>query len=425
MKKCPSCGAVNEDVSKFCSSCGKKLAGKTICPYCNKEVKPNDKYCRSCGRSLKQKVSKKQEYLETSQKKKLSRKARIAVIVSCSFIGFLVLAVLGLFLFTNFYLAKKYSLAYGPDGSLRLVSACSGPSFGELEISSEIDKQTFKPLKIQDKFETGFREVFATIYVSGVSLDDEFSFKWKEAGADEYIIDFKFRYFFTEGYMPNYISVPEEESIENYKIFNEPGDYIVEFYHNDEFIDDAGFKVVESNETAALKDAEYNTEGNATSNAAASDTAEATDAAENAGAAESYEDTEEEIYSESYSELWFGDLQTCEDLDKNNNMINSGVVFDYGITMIYAVIDVRGATKEDASMFKWISGATGDTVSTYWSKYYPEAGEEYFHDKCHTAIFLAVGAELEEHDILGRPGSHIVEFYHNGELIDSVIFEIK
>ncbi len=417
MKQCSSCGTLNVDTSKFCSNCAKKLPIKLICPYCKKNIKPTDKYCNNCGKSLKEEAPKQPDYSKTTQKKKLSKRARITLIASVSFIGFLILVFLGLFLFTNLYLARKYSLSYGPDGSFRLVSAGSGPSFGEIEISSEIDKQTFKPLTIKDEFETGFREVFATIYVSGVSLDDEFSFKWKEAGADEYIIDFKFRYFFTEGYMPNYISVPEEESIENYKIFNEPGDYIVEFYHNDEFIDDAGFKVVESNETASQEDTEYSTaEDTVALNTVTSDIAEATD---------SYEGIEEEVPSGSYSELWFGDLQTCEDLDKNNNMINPGVVFDYGITMIYAVIDVRGATKEDDSMFKWISGATGDTVSTYWTKYFPEAGEEYFHDKCCTGIFVTEGARLEDHEILGKPGSHVVEFYHNGELIDSVIFEIK
>lgn len=45
--KCPACGAVNEKVKKFCSSCGGKLSNE--CPSCGASVPPGKKFCPECG----------------------------------------------------------------------------------------------------------------------------------------------------------------------------------------------------------------------------------------------------------------------------------------------------------------------------------------------------------------------------------------
>lgn len=47
---CPSCGASNQEGSKFCDQCGRTLV-KT-CPSCNKAVSEDALYCPKCGTRL-------------------------------------------------------------------------------------------------------------------------------------------------------------------------------------------------------------------------------------------------------------------------------------------------------------------------------------------------------------------------------------
>lgn len=47
MNKCPDCGAIIPEGSRFCPSCGKKLFKN--CPNCGKEISIEQNFCNSCG----------------------------------------------------------------------------------------------------------------------------------------------------------------------------------------------------------------------------------------------------------------------------------------------------------------------------------------------------------------------------------------
>ena len=50
MKKCPDCGAENQDNAKFCLSCGASLSEYNLrCPRCNNVCPPGSKFCPVCG----------------------------------------------------------------------------------------------------------------------------------------------------------------------------------------------------------------------------------------------------------------------------------------------------------------------------------------------------------------------------------------
>ena len=113
MKICSSCGTQNNDSAKFCLSCGKSLLSKYICPHCSNEIKPNDTFCPSCGKSLK-------EIQAQKPKKKLSRLKKTLIGIT-SFIGFLALLYLCLFLYGRFYIDKNFAFAYMPDGTIDVI----------------------------------------------------------------------------------------------------------------------------------------------------------------------------------------------------------------------------------------------------------------------------------------------------------------
>lgn len=47
--KCPECGFINDQDSRFCEECGSQL---NICPNCGSLVKPTSKFCGKCGSKL-------------------------------------------------------------------------------------------------------------------------------------------------------------------------------------------------------------------------------------------------------------------------------------------------------------------------------------------------------------------------------------
>jgi len=50
--KCPACGVLNDEKSKFCNDCGQKISGKNICPSCKVEAVAGAKFCNECGCKL-------------------------------------------------------------------------------------------------------------------------------------------------------------------------------------------------------------------------------------------------------------------------------------------------------------------------------------------------------------------------------------
>jgi len=48
---CPFCHAPNQPVAKFCSECGKTMAG-AVCPNCKAQNAPGAKFCSECGTKL-------------------------------------------------------------------------------------------------------------------------------------------------------------------------------------------------------------------------------------------------------------------------------------------------------------------------------------------------------------------------------------
>ncbi len=50
---CPKCGEMNQSSSKFCSSCGAKMAVDLAkCPKCDAEVPASSKFCSECGEQV-------------------------------------------------------------------------------------------------------------------------------------------------------------------------------------------------------------------------------------------------------------------------------------------------------------------------------------------------------------------------------------
>ncbi len=242
MKTCTSCSTQNADSAKFCSSCGKKLHTKYICPHCSSEIKPNDTFCPNCGKSLK-------EIHAQKPKKKLS-KLKKTLIGIASFIGFLALLYLCLFLYVRFYIDKNFAFAYMPGGAIDVISKkdISALTFDKLIICESVDEDTNAPINAANEFKLGTRKIYASIKVTGASINDSFKFVWKYANTKNTIIEYSGNYlaetYYFAGYEYSYLTIPESGSIDNYKVFGEPGDYIVEFYHNTDLVSTEGFKIV-------------------------------------------------------------------------------------------------------------------------------------------------------------------------------------
>ena len=50
--KCPNCGAMVQQGTKFCSECGHPVGGKAVCPKCGYENEAGTKFCGECGTKL-------------------------------------------------------------------------------------------------------------------------------------------------------------------------------------------------------------------------------------------------------------------------------------------------------------------------------------------------------------------------------------
>ena len=181
MGKCPSCGKINVGTNKFCANCGKKLPDRLICPGCNNRVSSKDPFCKHCGISLKKTKIKKPPKKKTHMLKK-------SLIALGSFIAFLIIVTLGLYIFSEFYFSKKYALVYVGDGTTKLIDKAAGPSFGELTICQELDSKTFAPLDQISEFKIGTNELCASIHVSNIKDGDIFSYKIIQSDTREEIL---------------------------------------------------------------------------------------------------------------------------------------------------------------------------------------------------------------------------------------------
>jgi len=129
-----------------------------------------------------------------------------------------------------------------------LLSCTPDLDFGEIVTCEKLDEETYAPVIPKGSFDIGVQQIFATIKAAGIKSEDKFSFVWKnkETGkiifenTDEYSAEKKG---YIEGYIASSIYLDKEDK-EKDNILAEPGEYIVEFFHNSTLVDTAEFKVL-------------------------------------------------------------------------------------------------------------------------------------------------------------------------------------
>lgn len=68
MKKCNTCGKINNDNAEFCFKCGNQFSNFTpLCPKCRSIIAPEDIFCNKCGEKLIETDSKKETYKYTEK----------------------------------------------------------------------------------------------------------------------------------------------------------------------------------------------------------------------------------------------------------------------------------------------------------------------------------------------------------------------
>ena len=129
-----------------------------------------------------------------------------------------------------------------------LLSCTPDLDFGEIVTCEKLDEETYAPVIPKGSFDIGVQQIFATIKAAGIKSEDKFSFVWKnkETGkiifenTDEYSAEKKG---YIEGYIASSIYLDKEDK-EKDNILAEPGEYIVEFFHNSMLTDTAEFKIL-------------------------------------------------------------------------------------------------------------------------------------------------------------------------------------
>lgn len=69
MRRCPNCGALIADDSRFCAECGKEVTQGNVCPHCGASVGEGDAFCQNCGKSLNENPSNEPITYEEEQSK--------------------------------------------------------------------------------------------------------------------------------------------------------------------------------------------------------------------------------------------------------------------------------------------------------------------------------------------------------------------
>ncbi len=116
-------------------------------------------------------------------------------------------------------------------------------SFGDLTISTEIDKETGAPLNSKNEFTIDVKKIYAAIKVNGVNADDNKRFTILNEDSGQIIFDLTDEYSTeTEGPVGGNFYI-ETNDIEEDQLLLEPGNYIVSFYHDGQLKDSVEFKV--------------------------------------------------------------------------------------------------------------------------------------------------------------------------------------
>jgi hypothetical protein len=249
-------------------------------------------------------------------------------------------------------------------------------SFGELNISKSVNADQ-SPVDLTDSFILGNKRICASINVDGATGDDKWKFVWATEDKSRIIKEFEDSYDvnggeYFNGYESISLYIPEGEPIEGIDIFGYTGDYVVEFYHNDKLIDSKVFEVIDTG-------------------------------------------------------IKFGELAMCENVDSNDKPLKVTNEFIYGTKLICASIEINGASLDDTCKFAWKKKDDNKMLKEISSKYagnWTGSGDKY-NGYFAMGLGLSENQKLEDHDILGNPGSYIVEFYHDGYLISTTSFEIK
>src|SRR4030065_1253742 len=114
-------------------------------------------------------------------------------------------------------------------------------SFGELTVCGEIDTITFAPAEIKNSFDIDAAKILAVIEVSGIKAQDSWKFVWTNEDTGEVIAESANKFSedsrgYIEGYL-SYCLTPDDEA----GIIGKPGNYRVDFYHNEKLISGADF----------------------------------------------------------------------------------------------------------------------------------------------------------------------------------------
>ena len=132
--------------------------------------------------------------------------------------------------------------------NFNLLSCAPDLDFGEIVTCEKLDEGTYAPVVPKGSFDIGVQQIFATIKAAGIKSEDNFSFVWKNKETGKIIFKSTDKYSaekkgYIEGYIASSIYLDKEDE-ENDNILAEPGEYIVEFFHNSMLVDTAEFKIL-------------------------------------------------------------------------------------------------------------------------------------------------------------------------------------
>jgi len=118
-------------------------------------------------------------------------------------------------------------------------------SFGKLYVCSQINSETCQPVKLQQEYEIDTQKIYATIEVLNAHSADRWKFRWVDAQSGMLVAESSDRYLassnqYVSGYFASLL-VAEAKS----NIIAAPGRYRVEYYHNQELVDSAEFRIKE------------------------------------------------------------------------------------------------------------------------------------------------------------------------------------